>query len=73
VKQHLGLDSERSWIVLADVNAFYWPGPDLRTLPGREPATVAYGFLPPKFLQSVRDRFLALRRQRRAAIVARSE
>ena len=30
IKRHLGLDSERSWIVATEVNAFVWPGPDLR-------------------------------------------
>jgi hypothetical protein len=26
VKEHLGLDSERSWIMLNEVNVFRWPG-----------------------------------------------
>lgn len=26
----LGLDDERSWVVVDEVNAFRWPGPDLR-------------------------------------------
>jgi hypothetical protein len=30
IKQHLGLDTERSWIVLNESNLFEWPGPDLR-------------------------------------------
>lgn len=30
VKRHLGLDSERSWVVLSESNLFDWPGPDLR-------------------------------------------
>lgn len=29
-KQRLGLDSERSWIVITEANEFVWPGPDLR-------------------------------------------
>jgi hypothetical protein len=28
-KQRLGLDAERSWIVISEVNEFVWPGPDL--------------------------------------------
>src|SRR5688500_8167274 len=36
VKKHLGLDRERSWIVLTEVNRFYWPGPDIRPVPGSE-------------------------------------
>jgi hypothetical protein len=50
-KERLGLDSERSWVLLTEANDFIWPGPDLRPLPGREANTVAYGFLPPGFLK----------------------
>jgi hypothetical protein len=28
VKRHLGLDAERSWIVVAEGNEFDWPGYD---------------------------------------------
>jgi hypothetical protein len=34
-KNRLGLDSERSWIVITEANEFIWPGPDLRPVPGR--------------------------------------
>jgi hypothetical protein len=34
VKRHLGLDGERSWIVLDEINDFIWPGHDLRPVPG---------------------------------------
>lgn len=47
VKRHLGLDAERSWVVLDEVNEFGWPGFDLRPVP-RAPDTFAYGFLPPR-------------------------
>lgn len=73
VKAHLGLDGERSWIVLTEVNVFVWPGPDLRLLPGKGPESAVYGYLPPGLFRTVRDRFLAVRRARRAAIVARTE
>jgi len=29
-KRRLGLDDDRSWIVLTEANRFAWPGPDLR-------------------------------------------
>jgi hypothetical protein len=32
-KQRLGLDFERSWIVLSEANEFFWPGADLRPIP----------------------------------------
>lgn len=34
VKARLGLDHERSWIIVSEGNDFIWPGPDLR--PGRK-------------------------------------
>ncbi|MGH8219721.1 MAG: hypothetical protein ACREUT_14340 [Steroidobacteraceae bacterium] len=57
-KDRLGLDSERSWIVLTEANVFVWPGPDLRPVPGRDTSTIVYGPLPPRFFAHVRDKFL---------------
>ena len=71
-KQRLGLDGERSWVVVSEANVFAWPGPDLRPVPGREPATPAFGFFPPRFFGLVRDRFTAAHR-RKAALVRRTE
>lgn len=36
-KVRLGLDSERSWIVVSEGNSFVWPGPDLRPQTRRGP------------------------------------
>jgi hypothetical protein len=58
-KQRLGLDDERSWIVLSEANDFRWPGPDLRAIPGRDLSTVIYGMLPPALFSVVRDRVLS--------------
>ena len=33
IKAQLGLDGERSWIILDEVNDFLWPGHDLRGVP----------------------------------------
>lgn len=73
VKARLGLDAERSWIVLDEFNEFIWPGPDLRFLPGKGPESAVYGFLPPKLLRIVRDRFLTAIRTKKAARVRRTE
>jgi hypothetical protein len=73
VKLRLGLDGQRSWVVVTEVNQFYWPGPDLRLLPGRGPESSVYGYLPPRFLRVVRDAFLATDRDRKLALVARTE
>ena len=50
IKEHLNLDSERSWIVCSEVNRFIWPGPDLRRIPNRKETSYSYGVLPPKLL-----------------------
>ena len=60
VKQRLGLDFDRSWIVLTEGNEFTWPGPDLRPQPGEGLDSVAYGFLPPRLFDEALKRFLAL-------------
>lgn len=71
-KRRLGLDGERSWIILTEGNEFTWPGPDLRPIAGGGPESVALGFLPPNMFRLVRDQFLALHRRRKAAVVPRS-
>jgi PemK-like, MazF-like toxin of type II toxin-antitoxin system len=72
VKRHLGLDSDRSWIVLDEVNDFLWPGFDLRSVPGSDPARPDHGLLPPRFFARARDAFVALYRQRRVRVTPRS-
>ena len=73
VKRRLGLDSERSWIVLTEGNQFGWPGPDLRPQPGKDLSSVAYGFLPPALFNVVLQRFIALAKAGLAERVQRSE
>lgn len=45
IKEHLGLDASRSWVILNETNEFQWPGYDLRPVP-RKPGQFAYGVLP---------------------------
>ncbi|MEQ1863971.1 MAG: type II toxin-antitoxin system PemK/MazF family toxin [Micropepsaceae bacterium] len=45
IKEHLGLDTSRSWVILNETNEFHWPGYDLRPVP-RRPGQFAYGVLP---------------------------
>jgi hypothetical protein len=47
VKQNLGLDSERSWIIIDELNQFVWPGLDLYPVWGGRPDQFDFGFLPP--------------------------
>jgi hypothetical protein len=71
-KQRLKLDSERSWIVLTEANDFIWPGPDLRPAVVGELNSVAYGFLPPKFMRALRER-LERRRSEKLKVTSRTE
>jgi hypothetical protein len=70
VKRHLGLDDERSWIVIAEGNEFVWPGYDLRKVPttGR----YEFGFLPPRFFDRVRDAFVAFHKAGRPTTTPRT-
>jgi len=57
-KRRLGLDDQRSWIVVNEANVFVWPGPDLRPSTSGAPEIVAYGLLPRSLFHEVRERFL---------------
>lgn len=71
-KRRLGLDEDRSWIVLTDANRFIWPGPDLRPrIPG-DAASVAYGLLPAALFREVRDKLARVVEARLAGAVTRT-
>lgn len=72
-KRRLGLDRERSWIVLTEINAFVWPGPDLRPVPDRDPRTVVYGAISKGLYAEVLARLQALVRARRVRPVPRTD
>ena len=73
IKQMLGLDSERSWVVLAESNEFDWPGPDLRRIGDNDDSTIDYGMLPPRFFAELRTRYMALEDALRARRITRTE
>jgi mRNA-degrading endonuclease toxin of MazEF toxin-antitoxin module len=52
VKRHLGLDAQRSWVVLDELNAFIWPGFDLRRV-SSQGDRVDYGLLPPRLFAAL--------------------
>ena len=58
-KRRLGLDDNRSWVVLTEANRFVWPGPDLRPLQPGDAASVAYGSLPYGLFEDIRLKFIA--------------
>ncbi len=73
VKRLLGLDAERSWVVVSESNVFDWPGPDLRRVGDRDNNSVAYGFLPPRFFAELHRRFVLLESATRSRRVPRTE
>ena len=72
-KRRLGLDGERSWIVIDESNRFTGPGPDLRPERGGDAATVAYGELPRGLSEDVRKRWLELRSAGKTQVFAKAE
>lgn len=52
VKKQLGLDRDRSWIMLNELNRFMWPGPDIRPAPGSD--APFYDALPDWLFERVR-------------------
>ena len=73
IKRRIGLDEAPSWVVTTEANAFVWPGPDLRPVPGRTPATITYGQVPHQFLSRVATSYLANREKQRRRLVRRTE
>ncbi len=72
-KSRLGLDADRSWVVLSESNEFFWPGPDLRRNKGKGDSSVAYGLLPPAFYAEIKRRFVALAEASKSVTVKRTE
>ncbi|MGH9624396.1 MAG: growth inhibitor PemK [Bryobacteraceae bacterium] len=72
VKERLGLDGERSWVILEEVNIFTWPGFDLRPI-RRDETRIDYGLLPPKFFDRLIQKFKELRSQGKVEGAARDE
>jgi hypothetical protein len=72
VKEHLGLDSERSWVILEEVNIFTWPGFDLRPIKKGD-SRVDYGLLPPKLFERLIAKFRELRDQGKVAGASRDD
>jgi hypothetical protein len=72
-KTRLALDGERSWVILDHMNEFVWPGPDVRPVPGREPATIYYGPLPPALYDAMKRKLLGLLRLGRAGARLRGQ
>ena len=66
VKRHLGLDADASWIVLDEVNEFFWPGVDLRPVSRLKPGVWTFGVLPTEIFDEIRAKLRTVLLQRRA-------
>lgn len=69
IKRHLGLDDERSWVVVSECNEFLWPGYDLRKRPHSD--SYEFGILPGRFFEQVLAAFLSYVRSGKAAMTGR--
>jgi uncharacterized protein YifN (PemK superfamily) len=70
IKRHLGLDEQRSWIVVNEVNRVSWDDA------GIEPVSRTkwvYGALPQSFLKQVQERIDALAQTRKVSLVDREK
>lgn len=72
-KRRIGLDDAPSWIVTTEANAFVWPGPDIRPVPDRTPATFVYGRVPDGLLKQVARSYLVNRDKQRSRLIKRTE
>ncbi|WP_442583606.1 hypothetical protein ACSBOB_17255 [Mesorhizobium sp. ASY16-5R] len=72
-KRRLGLDDERSWVILTEANRFFWPGPDLRRASLKKPDSFALGELPYGLFMRIRKGFLEAARTQSATTIVRSE
>ncbi|MBF0333062.1 MAG: hypothetical protein HQL40_05350 [Alphaproteobacteria bacterium] len=71
VRGHLGLDVDHpSWIVLSEANIDVWPSPDMRPIPG-EAGRFAYGLLPLRFVNGIREAILSALADNRLDLVNR--
>jgi hypothetical protein len=65
VKRHLSFDADASWIVLDEVNEFFWPGVDLRPVSRSKPGVWTFGVLPTEIFDEIQTKLRAILRQRR--------
>lgn len=68
VKNHLGLDWARSWVVVDEVNETAWPGYDLQPNSDGE---YACGFLPPRLYAHIKSKIIDTLNGRRLKRVSR--
>jgi mRNA-degrading endonuclease toxin of MazEF toxin-antitoxin module len=73
VKQHLGLDDERSWVITNEVNQFTWPGSDIKPHTRNAEKNYTYGVLPPSLFNAIKKSLLESVLTKRLKTVKRAE
>ena len=71
VRKRLGLDRQRCWIVIAELNRFIWPGPDIRLAPGQD--SPIYDAIPDWLFFEVRDAVVSENLKGKLKITKRTE
>lgn len=72
-KTRLGLDGDRSWVTVSELNKFAWPGPDLRPVSHESPGQYDYGFLPPELFEEIKRKLIVLHKKNQAHSIQRTE
>lgn len=54
VKRHLGLDADRSWMIVSELNSFLWSGPDVRPALHGATGSPLYGPIPEWLFERVK-------------------
>jgi hypothetical protein len=69
VKRQLGLDNDRSRVIVSEGDQFVWPGYDLRKV--RRSDRYDYGYLPPRFFRDILAAFRAWHKAHRVTLTPR--
>jgi hypothetical protein len=69
--RRMGLDNEPQWVSTTDMNAFVWPGPDLRPVSGKGPESVVIGRAPSSLMRVIIECLQRNLRSRAAAVTIR--
>jgi hypothetical protein len=64
VCRRLGLDNDRQWLRVDELNRFSWPGYDLRSIPGH--GGIEYGLLPRGLFLQLKKRIIERQHARQA-------
>lgn len=69
VKRHLGLDDERSWIIVSELNIVKWEDPGI--VPAQK-TRWDYGFLPPKLTKAMVDKAIEQQQDKKLNFIDRA-